>query len=134
MTLQPTAILFPDAELWATTALRAKLAGRPESYAAGVKVSNAVSNPRPSRLVQIRRDGGAADGVFDNPRLTVNIFAPSEQDATDLARLVAALMWSLPGDGVCVRMRQASGPSSVPDATPRRLMSFEARTRGTKLT
>src|SRR5689334_21215305 len=99
MTLQPSAIVFPDAELWATATVRAALSGRPESYLVGIKVGNKVPNPRPDRLVTFRRDCGSAFGVFDNPRLGVNVYAKTEQDATDIARLVAALLWSLPGDG-----------------------------------
>ena len=133
MSLQPAAIVFPDAELWATGALRAALAGRAEPYAAGVKVSNAVPSTRPVRLVTIRRDGGAANGVLDLPRLAVNVWAATDQDATDLARLVAALLWSLPGDGVCVAMTQVAGPSPIADAQPRRFMSFEAALRGSDL-
>lgn len=133
MTLQPAPIVFPDAELWATAALRSALAGRDEEYATGVKISNAVPTTRPARLVTIRRDGGAAAGILDNPRLGVNVWAATEQDATDLARLVTALLLSLPGDDVCVRMRQAAGPSPVADAQPRRFMSFEAALRGSAL-
>lgn len=135
MTLQPAPIVFPDAELWATTALRAALVGRGEAYLSGVKVSNAVPAARPDRLVTIRRDGGAAVGVFDNPRLGVNVWARTEQDATDIARLVAALFWSLPGDGVCVSMRMVGGPNPIPDESgaKRRFMTFEARLRGTPL-
>lgn len=133
MTLQPAAIIFPDAELWAIGRLRTALAARVESYTTGVKVSNAVPSNRPDRLVTVRRDGGSATGVLDTARLGVNVWARTEQDAADLARLTAALLWSLPGDGVCVRMTQVAGPSPVPDAQPRRFMSFEAALRGTDL-
>jgi hypothetical protein len=133
MPWQPAGVIHPDAELWATGVVRAALTGRPEAYVSGVKVDNKIPNPRPNRLVQIRRDGGPEDGVFDNPRFGVNVWAASEKDVANLARLVAALFRQLPGDGVCVAMRQLSGPSSVPDAQPRRFMTFEGRLRGTPL-
>lgn len=134
MTLQPTAILFPDAELWAIAALRSALATRTETYVTGVKVSNAVPTTRPARLVTVRRDGGASDGLFDRPRLGVNVWAATEQDCADLTRLVVALLFVAPGDGVCVRLVQVGGPSPIPDAQPRRFMTFEATLRGSALT
>lgn len=134
MTLQPAEVIFPDAELWATAALRAALATRTETYKSGVIVSNAVPATRPARLVTIRRDGGPTDGLFDRPRFGVNVWAATEKDAADLARLVTALFRLLPGDGTCVAVRQASGPSPIPDAQPRRYMTFEATLRGTPLT
>lgn len=133
MTMQPAHVLFPDAELWATAALREVLEGRPEPYVTGVKVSNAVPAVRPSRLVTIRRDGGAENGVFDQPRFGVNVWAATEKDVADLARLVTALFRLLPGDGVCVSMRQVGGPSAIPDAQPRRFMTFEGVLRGVGL-
>lgn len=136
MTLQPTAILFPDAELWATTRVRALLTGRPESYVTGVKVSNVIPAVRADRMVIVRRDGGPARGVFDHPRLSIQVWAKSEQDATDLARLVSALMRRLPGDGVCTAVSQNSGPNPVADASgqPLRYLVFDATLRGTALT
>jgi len=135
MTMQPAAIVFPDAELWATGRLRAALVGRPEAYAQGVYVSNSVPSTRRDRMVIVRRDGGAASGLFDLPRLAVRCWAVTERDAADLTRLVAALLWSMPGDGVCVRMQQLSGPSAIPDESNhyQRYSLFEARMRGSQL-
>lgn len=135
MTLQPTAILFPDAELWATGRIRGELAGRVESYAQNVYVSNAIPATRRDRMVVVRRDGGPARGLFDHPRLSVQVWAKSDQDATDLARLVSALMRLLPGDGVCTAISQNSGPNPVADTSgqPLRYMVFDATTRGEML-
>lgn len=133
MTLQPAAILFPDADLWGVGMIRIKLATRTEPYKSGAVVSNAVPPTRPARLVTIRRDGGSVAGVFDRPRFGVNVWAENEKDAADLARLVSALFLQAPGDGVCVSLRQLSGPSPIPDAQPRRYMTFEATLRGTPL-
>jgi hypothetical protein len=132
MTLQPVSILFPDAEAWAVTALRAALALRSEAYKSGVVVDTKVPTTRPARLVTVRRDGGPARGIFDYPRFGVNVYAATEEDATDLSNLVAALMRRFPGDGTCVSIRQMSGPSPVPDesGTPRRYLVFEATLRG----
>jgi hypothetical protein len=132
MTLQPVSILFADAEAWAVTALRAALALRSEAYKSGVVVATTVPPTRPARLVTVRRDGGPARGIFDYPRFGVNVWAATDEDATDLANLVAALMRRLPGDGTCVSIRQLSGASPVPDESgqPRRFCTFEATLRG----
>lgn len=133
MTLQPVSILFPDAEAWAVNALRVALAARSEAYKSGVVVATTVPTTRPARLVTVRRDGGASDGLFDRPRFGINVWAATEEDCADLTRLVVALLFVVPGDGVCVAIRQAGGPSPVPDVAPRRFMTFEATLRGTAL-
>lgn len=130
--MQPAAIVFPDAELWLTTHLRATLSLRPETYAANTFVSNRVPQARRERMVIIRRDGGPATGTLDIPRFGVNVWAGSEQDAADLARLTAALILNAPGDGVCVRMTQIAGATPIIDESreSRRYMTFEAALRG----
>lgn len=135
MTLQPTAIVHPDAELWLTTALRSALEDREETYASTALVSNTVPATRADYMVIVRRDGGPVTGVFDNPRFGINIWGATEQDAANLARLVAALLKTLPGDGTCVAMGEPSGPSPIPDESkqPRRYFTVEARLRGTPL-
>jgi len=125
-----TPIIFPDLELWATTYLRATLAdyGYPDIF---------VSNRRESQAtaVWVRRDGGPQlDQVREAPRLGVNVFAPTEQVATDLARTVSALLVAAPDGAPVVRVVQSSGPSPVADASgPRRFMSFEFTVRGADL-
>lgn len=132
MTLQPAPILFPDIELWATAHLRTALTGRSEPYTQGVFVSNAVPATRRDRMVIVRRDGGAASGVLDRPRLSVRVWAKTEQDATDLARLVAALLWAAPDGAPVVAVAQLSGAVAVPDESgqPLRFQTFELTTRG----
>jgi len=127
---------FPDVELWATTYLRAALAARPESYAAGVKVGVAVPATRSDRMVQVRRDGGPRlDMAREAARLGVNVWGKTEQEATDLARLVRALFGgAADGKPVC-RVQELSGPSPVADESgqPRRFLTFELVVRGSNL-
>ena len=93
--------IFDDVELWATAYLRSKLTARPEAYTTGVVVSNAVPTTRPTRLVTVRRDGGPkVNPLTEAARLGVNVWAATEADATNLARLVRAI---LSGAGVRVR-------------------------------
>lgn len=129
-----TPVLFPDVELWATGWLRDALAGRTEPYAQDVYVGNSVPSPRRDRMVTFRRDGGPRlDQVRELARVGVNVWATSERDATDLARLVAALLWAAPDGAPVLRAQQVSGPSPIPDEQPRRFMSFELTVRGTNL-
>jgi hypothetical protein len=125
-----TPIIFPDVELWAVGYLRTALAsyGYPGMF---------VSNRRETQTtaVWVRRDGGPTlDAVREAPRLGVNVFAPTEQAVTNLARTVSALLRA-GADGVpVVRVTQTSGPSPIPDESgPRRYMTFELIVRGTEL-
>lgn len=124
-----TPIIFPDVELWAASYLRTTLAshGYPGMF---------VSNKRETQAtaVQVRRDGGPAGQVLETPRLGVNVYAPSEQAATDLARTVSALLRAAPDGSPVVRVTQTSGPSPIPDESgPRRYMTFELTVRGADL-
>lgn len=123
-------IVFPDVEMWAATYLKAALASH--GYA-GMSVVNVRTATVPQ--VWVRRDGGpVVDQLREVARLGVNVFATSEQKATDLARTVAALLRAgATGDPV-TRVQQTAGPSPIADAVgPRRYMTFEITTRGTEL-
>lgn len=122
-------IVFPDVELWATGYLRTALAahGYPGMF---------VSNKRESQneAVWVRRDGGPVlDQLREAPRLAVNVFAKTEQAATDLARTVSALLRAAANGNPVTRVVQISGPSPVADNQPRRFMTFEVTTRGVEL-
>lgn len=123
-------IIFPDVELLLCGYLRTALAsyGFPGMF---------VSNARGSQVeaVWVRRDGGPAlDQVREAARVSVNVFAATEQRATDLARTVSALMVAAPNGAPIVRVEENSGPSPIADATgPRRFMSFDVTVRGTTL-
>jgi hypothetical protein len=127
-------VLFPDVELWATGYLRTELAGRAESYAASVYVSNAKPAANRPRTVVVRRDGGPQQGTLDFPRLTVRVWADKEKEASDLARLVHALLMDARGDGPVVSVSSISGPLGVADdSQPQKYLSVELRTRGSNL-
>lgn len=133
MTWQAAEVVAPDVELMLTGYLRARLDARPESYAAGVRVSNTKAG-NPERQVVIRRDGGPQRGVLDYPRLGVRVWATKEQDASDLARLVQALLLDARGTNGIVGVTSLSGPSSVPDdAQPQKYLTLEMVVRATPL-
>ena len=126
MSLQPTAIVFPDVELVLTTYLRTVLAD-PTIY-----VSNAVPSPRRDRMVTVRRDGGAPDGVRDRARVSVGVWAMSEKAANDLARIVQARLSAAPNGDPILSVRHQSGPTPVADESKqsRRFLVVEVSTRG----
>lgn len=126
-------IVHPDVELWATGYLRTALAARGEAYAAGVLVSNTVPATRAGRMVVVRRDGGPRTDVLrDVARLAVRVWAGTEQEATDLARLVSGVLAAAATGSPVARVVVVSGPSPVadPSGQPLRFMAFEVTTRG----
>lgn len=134
MPWQPAAIIYPDIELALTGRIRAALAARPETYAAEVYVANTVPNPRRDRMVIVRRDGGTQTGVRDRPRVSLRIWATSEKEANDLARLVIALCQTF-ADGapvLAVPVDAITGPTPIPDESgqPMRYVVAEFHTRG----
>jgi hypothetical protein len=131
MTLQPVAALPVDADLWWIVYLRGSLVGRDEPYATGVYFDRAVPTTRRDRMVICRRDGGNVTGLFDRPRVALDVWAKTESDATNLAALIVALALEAPGTSSCVRVRHMSGPNSVadPSGQPRRLSLIEATHR-----
>jgi len=139
MTMQPLAALPVDAEEWWMVYLKSRLLGRGETYAQNVKVERRVPNPRPSRLVVVRRDGGNVTGVFDRPRISFDVWhddsAMGQKYASDLSRLIIALAMDAPGTNGCVRVTHESGPNDVPDPSgqPRRLSLITATHRAAVL-
>lgn len=123
-------IIFPDVELLVCSYLRTALAAYdyPGIYVSNQRKTQAVA-------VWVRRDGGGAlDQVREAPRVGINVFATTEQTATDLARTVAALMVAIPDGRPVVRSTEVTGPSPVADASgPRRFLSFELVVRGVEL-
>lgn len=123
---------FPNVETWARTYLRAKLTGRPESYAAAT-VDISVPSTIPARFVQVRADGGSdLNPVQAVARLGVNVWAPTEAEASDLARLVRAIFKAAAGTSPVDHVT-TTGPSPIPDAKPRRFFTVELTIRGSVL-
>jgi hypothetical protein len=137
MPWQPAAIVYPDIELTLTGRYRTALAARDEPYTTEVYVSNTVPPTRRDRMVIVRRDGGTQAEMRDRPRVSLRVWATSEQDANDLANLVMALAPSF-ADGdpvVSVPINGRSGPFPVADESgqPLRQMTIEFHTRGSQL-
>lgn len=92
-----TAIIHDDLELWLTGWLRARLAERPESVCAGVKVDNKEpTGTLPPKLIVVRYDGSSVEELHvDSAAVGVTVYAGTKalpKDANDLARIVRALI------------------------------------------
>lgn len=136
MTWQPPRVVFPDVELVMTGLLRDALDGRPEPYAADVYVGTTTPSPRRARMITIRRDGGAStDGLLEAAQIGVNVWADTEQDVNDLARLIRALLWAAPNGKPVCRVVDVSGSIAIADDSgqPLRYMTFEVVLRGEPL-
>ena len=135
MSWRPPALVFPDIELVLTQRIRAALNARPEAYAQNVHVSTSVPNPRKDRMVTVRRDGGPTTAHRDQPRVGINVWATTEQHATDLSGLVAAILRGLPDGAPILAVPFISGASPVADESeqPLRYFTAEIHTRGTAL-
>ena len=130
MTWQPVAVLYPDAELVATGLLREDLAAQGDT---DVWVGRKLPPSRPRRAVQIVRDGGSSSEMRDRARLRVLVWDSSDEAATDLARLVLALVMEWPGSRGVLRVVHESGPVEIPDAAPKRYLLIEVHFRGDAL-
>ena len=96
-------VIFPDVEKILVAALKASLLTRDEAYAQNVHVSTKKPapdfSPYPSKIVTIRSDGGPLKtDVTKLERVGINVYANAYDVASDLSKLVEALMRSLTGD------------------------------------
>lgn len=129
-------VLMPDVVLWATGYLASALTARAESYTSNVYVGTKIPATRKDRMVIVRRDGGPRlDMLRESARLGINVWAKTEQDVNDLARMVRALLWAAPDGSPVVRVDDSAGPSPVPDESgqPRVFFTVAAIVRGEPL-
>lgn len=113
-------LIAPDVEAVVIAGLTA---GLPDD----VTVTTKIPNPRPPKLVRVRRRGGPrADVVLETALVLIECWAPDEESASALARLTAGLVASLAGETVSghhiTHAEILGGPSNDPDpatGTPR---------------
>lgn len=108
-------IVFPDPVVEAIKFITSYL---PDS----VWVSQDVPADRPEELVTITDTGGAGvhDFVRDEARLTLDVWAKDSVRASELARLIYALLREWPGVGPGVYRRDGwSRPAYLPDSETR---------------
>ena len=85
--------------------------------------------------VWVQRDGGPGlDLLREAARIRINCYHSAAGSASkpvdDLARRVSTLIRACPNGQPVVRAVQTSGPASIADTVPRRLLGFELVVRG----
>lgn len=126
------AVLFPDVAAAVCTYLRTTL---------GVPTGSKVPNPRPDEFYRVQRIGGVSRSVvLDDALLVVEAWAPTDQEADDLAQLARAHLLALCSDHVgstlLYRATDASAPALLPDpvsGSPRSTATYQVTARGVAL-
>lgn len=127
----PQTVIYADAPALIIGHLNERLA----VLDTGTPVAQAFSKPpfeRPDRFVVVTRTGGQARSVItDEPQITVEAWAPSDDDVAKLILLVRGIVHAMARnvvDGVPIyRVVEFGGPSELPDphsTSPR--MTFTA--------
>jgi hypothetical protein len=132
-------VIFPDVEKVLVAGIKAALAERNESYALNVLVATKKPapdfTPYPSKIVTIRSDGGPQlDHVRKQERLGIHVWADSYADASDLARLLEALLKQMTGEEIKL-VEIALSPVRVDEEGPQecRFMTIQVITKGVTL-
>lgn len=129
------AVVFTDVEAWAVGYLQDALDDSDETFAEDVVVDHVAPETIPARLVTVRDDGGPRFAVTKASSLAVNVWAATEEDASDLIRLVVALLESATGNGPVVGHDATAGPARVVEesGTPHWFASVDLVHRGVSL-
>lgn len=110
----------------------------------GVTVTKNRPNPLTGKVVTVRRTGGSRPiMVTDAAWLSVEAFAPTDTDASDLGHLTWGLLHAMAGQQIlgvqCYRVVQLGGPADMPlnmagdMQRPRFVMSVQATFRTSPL-
>jgi hypothetical protein len=123
---------YPDGVAVVRAYLRDALVGRGVDVPVGIR----VPSPRPPQFVRLERIGGTRlDLVTDRPRIDVHCWGDSDESAADLAALVRALLFAMPGwrGAVAYDVAEVGGPNTMPDpdsGQPRVVFAVEVSLRG----
>lgn len=120
-------VLHVDLELFLVEWFRDQLAARSESYCQGVEVDRVEpATPWPPRMLIVRFDGSTRTSVVsDEATIGLSVLAGTKaapKDAADLARMVRALLETLPsGDpkNPVAALVNATGPVQVEESQDR---------------
>lgn len=116
-------VVFPDVQMVVVDYLTDALADRIDHYVFGVKVGTVVERPRQPVAVTVERAGGVRTlPSVDNPRVEIQVWHGTDEDAHLLALLVRALLHAMPGvvetsNGpvTVTRVADFAGPFRSPD-------------------
>jgi hypothetical protein len=134
-----TPVIFPDIELVLVRDITAALADSPIELAENVRVATIKpapdETPYPSKIVVVRGDGGPQlDHVRKIERVGITIWADTYKDASELARLLEALLRQMTGEEVKL-VDIILSPVRIDEEGPQecRYMTLEIITKGTTL-
>jgi hypothetical protein len=132
-------VIFPDIEKVLVAAIKSALNARTETYATNVFVATKKPapdvTPYPAKIVTIRSDGGPQlDDVRKQERVGIHVWADSYSDASDLARLLEALLKQMTGEEIKF-VNVALSPVRVDEEGPQecRFMTIQVITKGATL-
>lgn len=113
-------IVEPDVELVTIGIIRGFLSSRLEDYAQDVKVDRRTPKEIPPRMVTVRDDGGPRIDIARwQPRVGINVYADTDQNAADLARLVAAGLWAAADGDPIRKVIRPTSPVRIPEVDNR---------------
>lgn len=124
-------VVFPDVEQLVIDYLAARLDG----VHVGAELPQNLESALPVVAVSLLDAAESLDFVLEDAAVDVEVLAADKASASDLARLVAALMKALPGTsvpGAVVYSVERQGFTWVPDDVtelPRYVLTFELRVR-----
>lgn len=132
-------VIFPDIEKVLVAGIKSALSARSENYAANVLVATRKPapdfSPYPAKIVTVRNDGGPQlDHVRKQERVGISIWADTYADASDLARLLEALLKQMTGEEIKL-VEIALAPVRVDEEGPQecRFMTIQVITKGITL-
>lgn len=128
----PDPVLFLDAAAAVATHLNDTL---------GVATAGKVPNPRPAEFYRVLRVGGVArEKVMDDATIVVEAWAPTDEEADDLAQLARAHLLAMVNvtvaDVLVYRVVDVAGPANLPDPLSnqsRSTATYTVTTRGFSL-
>jgi hypothetical protein len=126
MMWQPAQIIYPDAELVLCDKTRILLADQD-----GVHIGRTIPDTW-TRLVIWNRLGGTQAPPFDTDIMECRIWAPTDEQCMDLARLLQALLPGICDGAPITRAVVTGGPTDLGvEDSPMRQFMFDITLRGT---
>lgn len=129
-------ITFPDIEAWATEWLFEQVSQTDYAWASKITFDNVIprTDDRPEYLVVISRDGGPTLEHMDKPRIRVNVLAPTEQESSEITRVIGGLLLIARTDpSTPVVKAVVNGAFRVPDETRGSRRAFWANVTTTSI-
>jgi hypothetical protein len=124
---QPAQILYPDAELVLCDKTRELLADQDDVY-----IGRTIPKTW-AKAITWNRIGGTEDAPFDTAMMECRIWAPTDQQCMDLARLLQARLPGIYDGAPVIRAVVVGGPTDLGiEDSPMRQLLYNITIRGTQ--